>query len=386
MTDTEESNWSVPHTEVMAAAGRFIEEERRGVLATVVDVEGSAYRRPGAKMILPEAGEGIGHITAGCLEDEVQRIAADVLADGTPRLERYDLMEGDDDVWGLGVGCNGIIDILLEPLDESYGPAVDAFEAGSRVAVMTVLEGDVPQGSRAYYDPEGDGVESVGAESFPTAVADALREAASTLALRGRADTVSVEVDGTEYRVFVDGVRAPPKLVVFGSGHDVGPIAELASKNGFRTTVVGFRGSVDLESRFPDADATATTTPARLRENLDIDFDDQTYVVVASHNFVDDRLAVEELLETEAPYVGLMGPHERFEEMLGAFRDEGTEFDAAQLDRVYTPIGLDLGGGEPYQIATSIVSEAMAVHNDCEPGHLRERSGHIHERVEPPEA
>ena len=87
MTGTNDSNWSVPNTEVMQAAQRFIEEDRQGVLATIVRVEGSAYRRPGAKMIIPESGDGIGHITAGCLEDEVQRIAAEVTSAGQPRLE-----------------------------------------------------------------------------------------------------------------------------------------------------------------------------------------------------------------------------------------------------------------------------------------------------------
>lgn len=388
MTATDDTTWSVPRTDVMRAARRFLAEDRRGVLATIVGVEGSAYRRPGAKMIIPEEGEGIGHITAGCLEDVVQAIARDVLAEGEPRLETYDLMEDDDDVWGLGVGCNGIIDILLEPLDDSYAPAIEAFDSGGRIGVMTILGGDgadairLSQGTRAYYDPRSDTVEG---DEFPDEVVDTLREPAAKLAERGQADTLTVEVEAGEIRVFVDGIRAPPNLVVFGSGHDIGPIAELGARNDFRVTVVGFRGSVDLDVRFPDAAETVTTSPAQIRDDLDHEFDDNTYAVVASHNFIDDRLAVDELLRTDVPYVGVMGPRKRFEEMLGAFRDEGREFTAAELERVYTPIGLDLGGGEPYQIATSIISEVLAVHNDREPKHLREREGHIHERVEAPQ-
>jgi xanthine dehydrogenase accessory factor len=381
MTATEDNNWSVPHTEVMRAARRFIEEDRRGVLATIVGVEGSAYRRPGAKMIIPEDGEGIGHITAGCLEDEVQRIAAEVIEAGQPRLETYDLMDGDDDVWGLGVGCNGVIDILLEPLDESYRPAVEAFDAGGRIGVLTVLPGgSAPEGARAYYDPET--AELTADDAFPEDAAVALEDAAASLADQGRAETVTVETDAGDVRVFVDGIAAPPELVVFGTGHDVGPIAELGARNDFRVTVVGFRGAVDIEQRFPDAAETHTATAARLREDLPVEFDDRTYAVLATHNFVDDRLALAELLETDAPYVGLMGPHDRFEEMLAEFREEDVEFSADQLDRVYTPIGLNLGGGEPYQIATSIIAEVLAVHNGREPIHLREREGHIHDRVE----
>ena len=101
-----------------------------------------------------------------------------------------------------------------------------------------------------------------------------------------------------------------------------------------------------------------------------------------THNFVDDRLAVETLLRSDAPYVGLMGPRERFDEMLEAFDDEGTTFSEAELASLYTPVGLDLGGGSPYQIAHSIVGEALAVSNDRTPGHLRQRDGTIHDRVD----
>src|SRR6056297_1949731 len=127
-----EQDWSVPETEVLTSIRTLLDEGREAVVATVVDVEGSAYRRPGAKMLVEEGGEGLGHITAGCLEDEVFELTAEVLAAGEPRIETYDLMNDDEDVWGLGVGCNGIIEILLEPLDESYRPAVEAFEAGER--------------------------------------------------------------------------------------------------------------------------------------------------------------------------------------------------------------------------------------------------------------
>ena len=388
MTD---NSWSASKTEVLNAAADLLASDREGVLATIIDVEGSAYRRPGAKMLVTADGEGVGAITAGCLEDEVVELARDVLAAGEPRVETYDLMEGDDDVWGLGVGCNGIIDVLIEPLDGTYRPAIEAFEAGEDVAVVTVVDSDagaVPERTRAYHTAEGF---EVVAGALPDWLAEALAEPADELAGRGRADTTTVPVpadadgggdgdgEGT-VTVFVDGVEAPPELVVFGSGHDVGPIVELAKHNDFRVTVVGFRGGIDLEDRFPAADRTATTAPANVREACE--FDEETYAVVATHNFIDDRLTIDELVRTPAPYVGLMGPHERFEEMLEEFEDEGRTLSEEELAAVYTPVGLDLGGGSPYRIATSIVAEVLAVHNDRDPGHLRERKGHIHDRVE----
>jgi xanthine dehydrogenase accessory factor len=374
-TAETDANWSVPETEVLSRAHDLLDGERRGVLATIIAVEGSAYRRPGAKMVIPEDGEGVGHITAGCLEEEVQRLASEVLAAGEPRVERYDLMpEADDDVWGLGVGCNGVIEVLLEPLDETYRPAVEAVSGGRDVGVLTVVDGD-GEGARAYYDPEADAFDLHG--GFDADLAERVRDAAATLTAQGRAD--SVEVDGIT--VFVDGLAAPATLVVVGTGHDVGPIAELGAQADFRVTVVGFRGAAAKADRFPAASEVVSTSPARMPEAFD--FDAETYVVVATHNFVDDRLAVESLLtDTPVPYVGLMGPRERFEEMLDAFADEGTTFTDAQLDRLYTPVGLDLGGGSPYQIALSIVAEALAVKNGRQPQHLKAREGTIHDRVE----
>ncbi|WP_318569057.1 XdhC family protein [Salinigranum marinum] len=373
-----DANWSVPETEVMARARALLDGDRRGVLATVIRVEGSAYRRPGAKMVIPEDGDGVGHITAGCLEDEVQQLAGEVLAAGEPRVERYDLMpeaDAEDDVWGLGVGCNGVIDILLEPLDETYRPAIEAFWHGRDVGVLTVVDGDDErEGARAYYDPETQAFDR--GDGFEVDLADDVRGVAAELTARGKAD--SVTVDGVT--VFVDGLAASAELVVVGTGHDVGPIAELGAQADFRVTVVGFRGAAAKADRFPAARDVVSTSPARMTDAYD--FGENTYVVVATHNFVDDRLAIEGLLDTDVPYVGLMGPRERFEEMVDEFSAEGTTFTDAQLDRLYTPVGLDLGGGSPYQIALSIVSEALAVKNGREPKHLKTREGTIHDRVE----
>ncbi|SDY18312.1 XdhC family protein [Halobellus clavatus] len=373
-------NWSVPETEVVQRIHDRLDGDGTDALATIVDVEGNAYRRPGAKMLLDEDGAGVGSITAGCLEDELVTVGAEVRETGRPQLVTYDLMEDDEaDVWGLGVGCNGVIEVLVEPLTDTYRSAVEAFADGRDVGIATVLDGGdsaFEQGDRAYYHPAADELrtpEGAPAADWPAGIAGPAGE----LAADGTAGTISVEVDGTELTVFVDGLSAPSELVVFGTGHDVGPVTEFAAKNDFRVTVVGFRGAVDLESRFPAADRIVTTAPAAVGEELSLDQD--TYAVVMTHNFVDDQLTVEALLDAGIPYVGLMGPRERFEQLRDGF-DEGFDDDA--LASLYTPVGLDLGGGSPYQIAHSIVGEVLAVSNGRDPRHLREREGPIHERVD----
>jgi len=375
-----ESTWSVPETEVLQRIHDRLGTAETDVLATIVDVEGNAYRRPGAKMLLDEQGTGVGSITAGCLENELVDASDDVRESGRPALITYDLT-GDDDVWGLGVGCDGIIHVLLEPLTETYRPAVEAFAGGRDVAVLTVLDdesGPLDRGDRAYVHPdEGTLSTPDGEDGWP---GDRLVGPAAELARRGHADVIELEAAGRQLRVFVDGLDAPPELFVFGTGHDVGPVVELATRNDFRVTVVGFRGGVDLADRFPEADRAVTTSPGTLASDLTIT--DDTHAIVMTHNYIDDRLTVEALLDSPCPYIGLMGPHDRFQEMVEDFAEEGRELGEADLDRIYTPIGLNLGGGSPYQIAHSIVAELLAVVNDREPKHLREREGNIHDRVE----
>lgn len=370
-----EPRWSVSETEVLREAGAVLEEDRNAVLATIIDVEGSAYRRPGAKMVIPEEGGGFGHITAGCLEDEVERLAEEVLASGERRIVTYDLRpSAEEDVWGLGVGCNGVIDILLEPLDDSFRPVIAARGDRRGLAMITVIEtiDQTPITTRTYYDPASDRWED--GKSIPAAIRHQVQPVATELVRDGQ--STLIEVKGKQ--VFVDGVRPPEHLVVVGTGHDVQPIVELGTRADFPVTVVGFRGAAATSDRFPHADRVVSTSPARIHEA--VPFDDNTYVVVATHNFIDDRLSVERLLQTPVPYIGLMGPTERFEQMLREFDDPSPN----EIDRspVYTPVGLDLGGGSPHQIAISIIAEVLAVVNGRAPRHLSDREGPIHDRAD----
>ncbi|MCY4729709.1 XdhC family protein [Natronomonas gomsonensis] len=374
---TTSNEWSVPETELFARIRDTLEAGEDAVLATVVDIEGSAYRRPGAKMLLDPEGGGAGSITAGCLEDEVRTLAADVLAAGEPRIETWDLT-GDDDVWGMGVGCNGVITVLLEPLGESFRPVVAARESGENVGVVTVLDGDLPLGTRGVYRSDS----GFTGESLPESLRAALDGTVEQFLAEGTSDTLRIEYADGAVEVFVDAVRAPPELVVFGSGHDVRPVVELAKRVDFRVTVVAFRGGQADDDRFERADSVVSASPRDV-ENLR-EWDDDSYAVVMTHNFVDDRLTLAELLDTPIPYIGLMGPDERFEEILEACDEEGTTVSEADRKRIFTPIGLNLGGDTPYQIAFSIVSELLAVSNDRTPQHLNRQSGPIHDRPETP--
>lgn len=366
--------WTATEAAIHDTLRSCLEEDRPAAVATVVDVDGSAYRRPGAKMVVPADGGHLGAITAGCLEGPVSEVAADVRSSGTPRLETYDLT--DDDGWGMGLGCNGIITVLVEPVDTSLELALEELAANRAVTVITALDNGV--GNRVILTGDGHRHTPRGRDSVPDEVVDAIEDDAMTLQAEGRAATLTVETDQGTHRVFVDGIRPPPNLVVVGSQADVNPVVELARAVGYRVTVATPRGNVDAD-RFPAADHVESVRAPDVDEVIDAPA--HTQVVVMTHNFVDDRLAVEALLETDVSYIGLMGPRERFEEMQSEWTDEDRQLSETDLDRLATPVGLDLGGGSPMEIGLSIVGELVADRYDHPGGRLKDREGPIHERV-----
>jgi xanthine dehydrogenase accessory factor len=365
--------WGRPDA-VLRRAREALDDDRQAVLVTLVDVEGSAYRRPGAKRLLEPGGEDAGTVVPGCLDSRLDRLAESVLENGDPTTATFDLRE--DDTWGLGVGCDGVVTLLVEPLGADLEPALDALADGQTTAVATVLDHEtsgVTAGDRAVFGASSSAVESDWPPWLTERVSKILT-AADTHAT----GTVTVAGPEGDVEVVVDWFEPPPRLVVFGTGPDVAPLVEAGRLAGFRPTVVGFRQSRTREGRFPDASTVVSIRPAEIGET--VDFDADTAAVVATHNFVDDSLAVEQLLETPAPYVGVVGSRERFERLVDSL---DSDLSTVDRDRLYGPAGLDLGGEAPEQIALSVVTEALAVCNDRVPDHLRERTGPIHDRPAP---
>lgn len=354
--------WSATERDVRAALRTSGGE---ATVATVAAVEGSAYRRPGAKMLVTAEGVETGAVTAGCLEPSVVDVCERVRRTGRAATERFDLT-GTGGSWGLGLGCDGVIDVLVEPRDKSWDAVLDAVDDEEAIAVVTVVESgpETTVGDRVVVAESG--VRSVpDREPVPRARLTRAEDAIDRVV--GTDQTMTVTAG--DAALLVDGLTPVPELLLFGSQNDIGPVVGLGRQAGFAVSVHSPRGGLD-GSAFPRADAVHTGHPSTVGEGVG----EHTYAVVMSHNLVDDRIAVETLLrETDVPYVGVMGPRERFDRL----RDELT-LTADELDRVAAPVGLDLGGSTPTDIALSIVSELVAVHNGRDGGRLRERSGPIH--------
>nr|MBA2601085.1 XdhC family protein [Actinomycetota bacterium] len=369
--------------EVLAAVADLEERGRPMALATIVSVTGSTYRRPGARLLVPDEGDAIGNLSGGCLEGQVTEIGRDVMESGESRLEFYDLTADDEVVWGWGLGCNGAIEVFIEPAANAAASAAvlrQALEEERSLATVTVLTSSVAgveQGARIVVYPNGEVTGSLGDDGATRSAAD---EASRALA-DGTTSVVELETHNGEARLFVEVLRPPLRLVVCGAGHDAIPLVRAGSQLGWRVDVVDDRASFLDAERFLGARSFIECEPGDVMKRADID--ERSYVVVMSHNYLRDRNYLRSLLPSKAAYIGMLGPHARLQRLLGDLGTEGTTPTSEQLDRTYGPAGLDLGGEGPEEIAAAIVAEILAVSGGRQAGFLRQRSGPIHEPTQP---
>lgn len=368
------------HREIIDGLFRAADAGESVVLATVVRITGSSYGGVGSRMLIRVDGTTVGLVSGGCLESDIAEHARRVYSTGAAEVVRYDTLEDDDAPWGLGLGCNGLIDILLEPLNAARARsvadllqrAVEADEPSAIATVIHVIESDSnsPQvGAHAL--ARDNSLLTSGDWGSGFVLADASEGIADAIKA-GRRGLVR-DYDGVE--IAFEVVNPSVHLLVCGSGPDAGPIARLGVELGWEVTVVDHRAGVaERASRFPGA---------RVIECLDalelagcVDLSSRTAAVVVSHHFERDRNYLSSLLLSDAAYIGMLGPRARTERM---FADLEAQPVPLQPDeRVYSPVGMDIGGDGPDAIALAIVAEISAVSSHRSAGHLRDKRGPLH--------
>lgn len=350
-------------------------------LATVVAVSGSSYRRPGARMLLTADGALAGGVSGGCLESDVFGRARAVMEAGQADIVTYDTTEAGDIVFGVGLGCRGVIQILIEPLTgarpdfEFLLSMAERREAGVCATVFR-SEGDTPMrlGDRLLLSQTG---------SVYNGISDA------DLAARVHSDAGDVLTSGKsrvrEYAashgsvtVFLEALTPPQPLVVFGAGHDAPPLVRLAKELGWHVTVADARPAYANAERFPQADAVLVCPPEEAAARLPLDA--RTAVVLMTHNYLHDRALLEQWLPAPVRYLGVLGPKRRTERLLSELPPGAVTPEA--LSHLHSPVGLDIGADTPELIALSIIAGIQAVAAGRPGGFLRDRSGPIY----PPEA
>lgn len=362
---------------------RFKTEGGQAILATVVDVKGSSYRLPGARMLIDEQGRSIGTVSGGCLENDVLTRAKRVLENGNPTLLTYDTTQTEDSIFGFQMGCRGVIRVLLEAArdNQSLEFLRDCFE--QRVLGAMAILIDAPKdfpiavGAKIFARSNENAEATINATDFHTiknydflkpVFADLL-EALS----ENQAGAKIYETDKGVIEFFIETVVPPVSLLLFGAGYDALPVVDFAKNLGWRVAVIDHRAGWANVERFPTADEIIVARAEDLPETL---FQDKNSVaVLMTHNYNQDREILPRLLNSSVKYIGALGPKKRTEMLLGEI---GGNFSEKQLAKLHAPIGLDVGAENPEEIALAIAAEIKAVLANRTGGFLRGRRGGIH--------
>ncbi|MGK3992299.1 NTP transferase domain-containing protein [Sorangium sp. So ce1024] len=352
---------------IVREAARLVAERSPFLLATVVRVSGSSYRRPGARMLVAGDRWLSGCVSGGCLEGDVMLRGEHRCRDGAV-VVTYDSTTEDGEPWGVGLGCNGVVDVLLERVEAgethdalAFAGACFAEETtGTLVTVIRSTASAVRVGERLASGPPC---------ALARPVADAAARAAMERAARGPAGVVELDAHGIT--VLVEKIAPSPQLFVLGGGHDAAPIVSLARSVGFRVTVAS--PVIRQGARFAAAERVIATGGAMDRLRALIDAAAEAYVVIMHHQRTPDRDALAAALASRARYIGVLGPARRTRDLLAELgRGAGDD------PRIHAPIGLDLGAETPEQIALSVVGELQAVARRAQGGKLRDRVRPLH--------
>lgn len=352
---------------------------RKTALATVVKVRGSSYRSPGARMLITDDGKWVGSISGGCLEGDALRKARQVMRDKTPITVTYDTSEDSNQNLGIGLGCNGVIDVLIEPVNlENDNNPIKLFErllsVEEPVALATVFSNSLYQGEKFLISANKEIFIPFSDARLNATVLPDLYSLFETK--RSEAKTYTFE--GTDLEVFVELIQPSVSLMIFGGGFDARPVSQLAKSLGWEVTVTDECVAHIAPVFFPAADKLSLCQ----REFIDRDFDITPFTacVLMSHNYEYDRDVLKKLLSTATPYIGILGPRKRFDKMIEEFEAQGIRLQGHDLHRIHSPIGLDIGAEAPDEIALSIISEIQGKFANRSGGFLKYRNAPIHQR------
>ena len=316
------------------------------ILATIIHVEGSAYRKEGTSMLFRSDGIQVGMLSAGCLETDLSYRVQDVRNEGTAQTVIYDMREEDDLSWGQGAGCNGVIHVLLEPVDallrEQLSKLKCHLDNGNRVTMIKKLTKEFSVSDYLFLsnDQHHFGKWHGAVSKELKSLVNDLHQTFPKSGIRYLA-----ELSAT---VYVHSFEPKPRLVVFGAGEDALPLVEIASLAGFSVIVTDWRSALCNEGNFPDADRLMVGYPNETIPLLDLTCSDS--VLILTHQFQKDQEILNALKGKDLNYLGVLGPKLRTERLL-----EGLAIPT----QISGPDGLSIGAEGPEEIAISIVAELI---------------------------
>lgn len=370
--------WKQLPTQQTARTSHGLEVSSKPVssaLATLVKVEGSAYRRPGARMLVTSDERQVGTISGGCLESDVVKRSQEVLQTGIPTLVKYDTTSEDDMIWGLGLGCQGVAYILIEPLDRDsdvlalIDKCISTRQTGAVATVFKSEDRNVNRGDRIVLCPDDSIIARVSNSELKDLVTQDLQ---SVLQQQKSATQVYVLSEGT-VEVFLEVIQPPTSLTIFGAGFDVLPVVHFAKELGWYVTVIDPLARPQTKERFNRCDRLILGSSDEITSQIKLD--SETVAVIMSHNYLYDLEFLQTLGTIPLKYLGILGPKKRTDRLLQDLKYEG---NILQTEQLYSPVGLDIGADNPESIALSIIAEIQAVIQNRQGGFLKDRNAPIH--------
>lgn len=371
--------------EIRDIISAFDEAQKQGkktALATVVHVDGSSYRRPGARMLITEDGQITGSISGGCLEGDALRKALLVMMQQKSSLVTYDTNDEDDAKLGLGLGCNGIIQVLIEPIDitKPNNPIqfLKTISSNKRQQNILITLFSLQNKRKAQYGTCLLVAEDGSISGDISVLKNNLLQDAREALLNNHSFFKNYATENNDLTAFIELVNPPVSIVVIGAGNDVVPLVKMADILGWETTVVDGRPDQAKKDRFVAGCQVIVSKPENVLKQLNID--DQTVFLLMTHNYNYDLAMLRVLLTKKVRYIGSLGPRKKLDRMLDELSEEGITVTDKQRAVIYGPVGLDIGADTPEEIALSVLAEIKAVLSSRDGRSLRENNEAIHSR------
>lgn len=357
---------------------------QKTALATVVNIQGSAYRQIGAKLLIFEDGKRVGSISGGCLENDVSEWAKQVIKTGQPQVITYDTTAPEDIILGLGLGCNGIVQVLIEPLDQNsfqiqwMDECLNHRKLGA-IATLFSIEEDakILIGLKIFVDQTGRIINQI----EDSKLSENIIQDTQTSLINQQSQVKTYFWNQTEIKGLIDMIKPAISLLIFGAGEDAIPLVNLAKELGWIVTLIDHRPDAATALRFPLADQIIIAHPEEIEtdsSHILPNFDNYTVAVIMTHHYICDRTLLKVLLPSSLPYIGLLGSRKRSEQIIQELNSE-LNLNSIPLHHFYSPIGLDIGAETPSEIALSILAEIQGVLSNRLGGSLKYRVGSIHQ-------
>ena len=369
--------------EIINAYNKARKNEKRLALATLVHLNGSSYRRPGARMIVDEEGQLTGAISGGCLEGDALRKAVFCIHTQIPKLVVYDTSDEEDATIGIQLGCSGIIQVLFEPIDENdpLNPIEllkKAIHKRQNTVLVTLYAPQIKKGDTVgtsmLLEDSGEFHNNSTFQFVPETLMQDIKE---TLTIK-KSSFKSYNLNDHTFNAFLSFISPPISLIIVGAGNDAIPLQSIAETLGWEVTIVDGRQTYAKIERFSSACQIIVSKPEKVLQQIPID--EKTVFVLMTHNYNYDYAILKALLGKNIPYIGALGPKKKLDNMITDLKAENIFLNERQKKILYGPVGLEIGAETPAEIALSITAEIMSVMNNKKGGSLRNLLTEIHPR------